>query len=122
MGSFSFTTEIKEDRTLQLPAGTPIGRVTVAITPAGEAAPTGRRLLAKLLDLQAAIPAAEGLSQEQIDTALELDRASTRLQPADAIHLAAAMHWRCDALLTNDRAFQLSHAPIEVLRPEPDQP
>ncbi len=33
MGSFSFTTEIKEDRTLQLPAGTPIGRVTVAITP-----------------------------------------------------------------------------------------
>ena len=76
MGSFSFTTEIKEDRTLQLPAGTPIGRVTVAITPAGEAAPTGRSLLAKLLDLQAAIPAAEGLSQEQINTALELDRAS----------------------------------------------
>ena len=70
MGSFSFTTEIKEDRTLQLPEGFPIGRVTVAITPADEAAPTGRRLLAKLLDLQAAIPAAQGLSQEQIDTAL----------------------------------------------------
>ena len=50
----------------------------MAITPADEAAPTGRRLLAKLLDLQAAIPAAEGLSQEQIDTALELDRASWR--------------------------------------------
>jgi hypothetical protein len=78
MGSFSFTPEIKEDRTLQLPAGTPIGRVTVAITPADEAAPTGRRLLPKLLDLQAAIPAAEGLSQEQIDTELELERASWR--------------------------------------------
>ena len=65
-----------EDRTLQLPAGTPIGRVTVAITPAEEAAPTGRRLLAKLLDLQAAIPVAAGLSQEQIDTALEHERAS----------------------------------------------
>ncbi len=71
MGSFSFTTEIKEDRTLQLPAGTPTGRVTVAITPADEAAPTGRKLLA----LQAAIPAAQGLSQEQIDTALEHERA-----------------------------------------------
>ncbi len=78
MGSFSFTTEIKEDRILQLPAASPIGRVTVAITPADEAAPTGRGLLAKLLDLQAAIPAAEGLSQEQIDTALELERASWR--------------------------------------------
>jgi hypothetical protein len=74
MGSFSFTTEIKEDRTLQLPAGTPTGRVTVAITPADAAAPTGR----KLLDLQAAIPAAHGLSQEQIDSALELERAGWR--------------------------------------------
>ena len=78
MGSFSFTTEIKEDRTQLLPAGTPIGRVTVAITPAEEASPTGRRLLAKLLDLQAAIPVAAGLSQEQIDTALERERASWR--------------------------------------------
>ena len=78
MGTFSFTTEIKEDRTLQLPAGTPMGRVTVAITPAEEAAPTGRRLLAKLLDLQAAIPVAAGLSQGQIDTALERERASRR--------------------------------------------
>ena len=78
MGSFSFTTDIKDDRTLQLPAGTPMGRVTVAITPADEAAPTGRRLLAKLLDLQAAIPVAAGLSQEQIDTALERERASWR--------------------------------------------
>ena len=98
MGSFSFTTEIKEDRTLQLPAGTPIGRVTVAITPAEEAAPTGRRLLAKLLDLQAAIPASECLSQEQINTALELERASW-LRAADAIHLAAAVHWGCAASL-----------------------
>ena len=69
---------LKEDRTLQLPAGTPMGRVTVAITPADEAAPTARRLLAKLLDLQAAIPVAEGLCQEQIDTALERERASWR--------------------------------------------
>ena len=78
MGFFSFTTDIKEDRILQLPAGTPMGRVTVAITPADEAAPTGRRLLAKLLDLQAAIPVAEGLCQEQIDNALERERASWR--------------------------------------------
>ena len=78
MGSFSFTTEIKEDRTLQLPSGTPMGRVTVAITPADEMAPTGRRLLAKLVELQAALPMAEGLSQEQINTALELERASWR--------------------------------------------
>jgi hypothetical protein len=41
MGSFSFTTNIKEDRTLQLPAGTPIGRVIVAITPADQAPPAG---------------------------------------------------------------------------------
>lgn len=52
--------------------------MTVAITPAEEAAPTGRRLLAKLLDLQAAIPAAQGFSQEQIDTALEQERAGWR--------------------------------------------
>jgi hypothetical protein len=82
MGSFSFTTDIKEvikeDRTLHQPAGTPTDPVTVAMTPADEAAPTGRRLLAQLLDFQVAIPAAEGLSQEQIDTALELERASWR--------------------------------------------
>ena len=78
MGSFSFTAEIKEDRTLQLPAGSPTGRVTVAITPADESTPTGRRRLAKLLDLQTAIPSAEGLSQEQIDSALEQERASWR--------------------------------------------
>ena len=56
MGCFSFSVEIKEDRTLQLPAGSPSGRVTVAITPADDAAPTGHWLLAKLLDLQAAFP------------------------------------------------------------------
>ncbi|MFN7898587.1 MAG: type II toxin-antitoxin system VapC family toxin [Synechococcaceae cyanobacterium] len=61
------------------------------------------------------------LHREVMERAAEL-RASIRLQTADAIHLAAAIHWRCDALLTNDRDFQLSHAPIEVLRLEPDQP
>ena len=78
MGSFSFTTEINEDRTLQLPAGTPTGRVMVAITPADAVASTGRKLLAKLLDLQAAIPPAQGLSQKQIDTALEHERTGWR--------------------------------------------
>jgi hypothetical protein len=78
MGSFSFTTGIKEERTLHQPAGTPTDPGTVAMTPSDEAVPTGRRLLAKLLDLQATIPAADGLSQEQIDTALELERASWR--------------------------------------------
>jgi hypothetical protein len=52
--------------------------VTVAITPADEIAPTGRRLLAKLVDLQAALAVAEGLSQEQMCTALELERAAWR--------------------------------------------
>lgn len=66
MGSFSFTTERKEDRTLKLPAGTPTGRVSVAITPADEGAPV-------------------------MDRAAEL-RAYTRQQTADAILLAAAMH------------------------------
>jgi len=46
----------------------------VAITPVDEVAPTGL----KLLDLQAAIPATQGLSQEQIDTALEHERAGWR--------------------------------------------
>ena len=61
------------------------------------------------------------LHSEVMERAAEL-RAATRLQTADAIHLAAALHWGCDALLTNDRAFQLSQAPIEVLRLVPDQP
>jgi uncharacterized protein len=61
------------------------------------------------------------LHPEVMERAAEL-RASTRLQPADAIHLAAAMHWGCEALLTNDRAFQLSQAPIKVLRLVADQP
>ena len=47
-------------------------------------------------------------------------RAATRLQTADAIHLAAAVHWGCDALLTNDRAFRLPEPPLEVLRLVPD--
>jgi len=59
------------------------------------------------------------LHPEVMERAAEL-RASTRLQIADAIHLAAAVLWDCDALLTNDRAFQLSQAPIEVLRLVPD--
>jgi hypothetical protein len=78
MGSFSFTAEITEDRTLTLPPGSPTGRVTVAITPAEDGAPSGRRLLAKLLDLRSAIPTREGLSKEQIDAALEKERASWR--------------------------------------------
>ena len=61
------------------------------------------------------------LHPEVMDQAAEL-RASTRLQTADAIQLAAAMHRGCDALLTNDRTFQLAQAPIEVLRLEPEQP
>ena len=61
------------------------------------------------------------LHSEMMERAAEL-RAATRLQTADAIHLAAALHWGCDALLPNDRAFQLSQAPIEVLRLVPDQP
>ena len=52
--------------------------MTVAIIPADEIEPKGRRLLAKLVDLQAALPVAEGLSQEQMDTALELERAAWR--------------------------------------------
>jgi predicted nucleic acid-binding protein len=54
------------------------------------------------------------LRREVMERAAEL-RAATRLQTADAIHLAAASHWDCDALLSNDRAFQLSDAPLEVL-------
>ena len=77
MGCFSFTAEIKEDRTLQLPAETPTGLVTVAITPA-EAVPTGPRLLAKLLDLQASLPTTGGRSQAQIDSDLDAERAAWR--------------------------------------------
>lgn len=76
MDSFSFTAEITEERTLTLPPGSPTGRVTVAITPAEGATPSGRRLLAKLQDLQSVNPAREGLSKEQIDDALENERAS----------------------------------------------
>jgi predicted nucleic acid-binding protein len=61
------------------------------------------------------------LHPEVMERAAEL-RASTRLQTADAIHLAAAVHWGCDALLTNDRAFQLGQSPIEVLRLAAEQP
>ena len=55
------------------------------------------------------------LHPEVMERAAEL-RAATRLQTADAIHLAAAVHWGCDALLTNDRTFQLANPPVEVLR------
>jgi len=78
MGSFSFTAEITAERTLTLPPGSPTGRVTVAITPSEDEPPSGRRLLAKLLDLRSAIPTQEGLSKEQIDAALEGERASWR--------------------------------------------
>jgi tRNA(Phe) wybutosine-synthesizing methylase Tyw3 len=76
MACFSFTTEISEERTLTLPPGSPTGRVTVVIEPAEGEMPTGRRLLAKLHDLQSVIPAREGLGKEQIDAVLENDRAS----------------------------------------------
>lgn len=49
-------------------------------------------------------------------------RASSRLRTADALHLAAALHWGCGALLTNDRAFHLAQPPLEVLRLDADQP
>jgi len=78
MGCFSFTTEIREDRTLQLPEGTPTGRVTVAITPADDATPSGRKLLAKLKDIQTALPAQQGQTKQQIDTQLENERALWR--------------------------------------------
>jgi hypothetical protein len=55
-----------------------MGRVTVAITPTEKVAPTGRRLLAKLLENQAAFAVSEGLSQDQIDTALKREWASWR--------------------------------------------
>jgi hypothetical protein len=48
----------------------------VAIMQAADVAPRGRQRLAKRLDIQAAIAAAEGLSREQIDTGLEHERAS----------------------------------------------
>jgi predicted nucleic acid-binding protein len=60
------------------------------------------------------------LHPQVMEQAAEL-RATTRLQTADAIHLAAAVHWGCSALLTNDHAFQLARTPIEVLRLDPDQ-
>jgi len=71
MSCFSFTAEISEERTLTLPPDSPTGRVSVAITPAECETPSGRRILAKLHDLQAAIPPREGLSKEEIDAALE---------------------------------------------------
>lgn len=72
MGLFSFTAEIREVRTLHLPAGTLMGRVTVAITPADEAVQTRPQAAGGV------ITAAEGLTQEQIDSALERERASWR--------------------------------------------
>ena len=58
------------------------------------------------------------LHPEVMERAAEL-RASTLLQTADAIHLAA-VHWGCDGLLTNDRAFQLPEPPLDVLLLDPD--
>ncbi len=43
-------------------------------------------------------------------------RAEQRLSTADALHLAAALHGGCDALLSNDRAFQLDAPPLTLLR------
>lgn len=77
MGSFSFTAEIKEDRTLQLPEGAPSGLVTVAIT-AADATPSGSRLLQALQDLQADLPPQLGQTKQQIDLQLENERALWR--------------------------------------------
>lgn len=46
-------------------------------------------------------------------------RAQQRLSTADALHLAAALHGGCDALLSNDKAFQMEAAPLTLLRLEP---
>jgi hypothetical protein len=35
---------------------------------------------------------------------------------------AAALHGGCDALLSNDKAFQMEAAPFTLLRLEPDPP
>lgn len=78
MGSFSFTAEIRGDRTLQLPEGAPSGLVTVAITPADDALPSGRRLLLALQDLQADLPPQLGQTKQQIDLQLENERALWR--------------------------------------------
>ena len=45
----------------------------------------------------------------------------TTLDGAEQLR-ASAMHWGCDALLTNHRAFQLAQAPIEMPRLEAEQP
>lgn len=78
MGSFSFTAEIKEDRTLQLPEGAPSGLVTVAITAADAALPSGSRLLQALRDLQVELPPQLGQTKQQIDLQLENERALWR--------------------------------------------
>jgi hypothetical protein len=44
------------------------------VRPGWDPPPSGCRLLVKLLDLQAVIPVPEGLSQEQIDTALKREQ------------------------------------------------
>jgi len=90
MSCFSFTAEISEERTLTLPPDSPTGRVSVAITPAECKTPSGRRLLAKLHDLQAAIPPREGLSKEEIDAALENDRA---FHLSDACRCSSPLPW-----------------------------
>ena len=64
------------------------------------------------------------LVPEVMEQAAEL-QAHHHLDPTDAIHLAAAVHWGCDALLTNDQGFALSYPPLEVLRvvePGAEQP
>jgi uncharacterized protein len=55
------------------------------------------------------------LNGEVMDRAAEI-RAVTRMQTADAIHMAAAQIWGCGALLTNDKAFSLDDPPLVVVR------
>ncbi len=70
MDCFSFQAVIQEDRTLHLPPEIPLGPVRVTLFPAADAQPTGRRLLAKLKDLQTALPARQGKAKWELDQAL----------------------------------------------------
>jgi hypothetical protein len=73
-----FDTEISADRVLHLPAGVPLGPVTVTVTPQVEPQANGQRLLRRLLELQKALPDHLGRSQELLDQQLEAERDSWR--------------------------------------------
>ena len=73
-----FDTEISADRVLHLPAGVPLGPVTVTVTPQVEPQANGQRLLQRLRDLQKALPTNLGRSQELLDQQLAAERESWR--------------------------------------------